>query len=174
MDWVYHLLSNSGMKGRFSGILQMRLPRAVSGRSAFRFNITPMIDVVFLLIIFFLVASYFLRSERSRTVQLPTAVGGQEDPGGALAHLTITVESDGSWSVAGLRQTAAQVEARIADLATGVEVGGRAGQVRIRADRNAAYREVRRLIEVCAAQKLRGIQFAISGQSAGSALPADR
>jgi len=152
----------------------MRLPRAVSGRSAFRFNITPMIDVVFLLIIFFLVASYFLRSERSRTVQLPTAVGGQEDPGGALAHLTITVESDGSWSVAGQRQTAAQVEARIADLASGVEVGGRAGQVRIRADRNAAYREVRRLIEVCAAQKLRGIQFAISGQSAGSALPADR
>ncbi len=152
----------------------MRLPRTVSGRSAFRFNITPMIDVVFLLIIFFLVASYFLRSERSRAVQLPTAVGGQDDPGGALVHLTITVEPDGSWSVAGQQQTTAQVEGRIADLAAGSVAGGRTGQVRIRADRNAAYREVRRLMEICAAQKLRGIQFAVSGQAAASDLPADR
>ena len=162
------------MKGWFSGIQQMRLPRTVSGRSAFRFNITPMIDVVFLLIIFFLVASYFLRSEQSRAVQLPAAVGGQEDPGGTLAHLTITVESDGNWSIAGQPQTAAQVEARIVDLVAGAEAGGRTGQVRIRADRNAAYREVRRLIELCAARKLRGIQIAISGQSVGSSLPSDR
>jgi biopolymer transport protein ExbD len=151
----------------------MRLPRTVSGRSAFRFNITPMIDVVFLLIIFFLVASYFLRNERSRTVRLPIAVGGQQDLGGALAYLTITVEADGTWSVAGQRQTAAQVEARIADLATSTELGARVGQVRIRADRNAAYREVRRLIEACAARNLRGIQFAISGQSPGSPLPVE-
>ena len=75
----------------------MRLPQTVSSRSAFRFNITPMIDVVFLLIIFFLVASYFLRSEQSRAVQLPSAVGGQDDPGGVPTHLTITVEADGSW-----------------------------------------------------------------------------
>ncbi|MEY3174932.1 MAG: hypothetical protein RLZZ436_2846 [Planctomycetota bacterium] len=144
----------------------MRLPQTVSGRSAFRFNITPMIDVVFLLIIFFLVASYFLRSEQSRAVKLPSAAGGQDDPGAALSHLTITVEANGSWSIAGQQLAPAQVEARIQDLAAAVAAGGRTGQVRIRADRSAAYREIRRLIEICATRQLRGIQFAVSGQAA--------
>lgn len=149
----------------------MRLPQTVSSRSAFRFNITPMIDVVFLLIIFFLVASYFLRSEQSRAVQLPSAVGGQADPGGVPTHLTITVEADGRWSIAGQPLAPAQIEARIQDLAAAAAAEGRTGQVRIRADRNAAYREIRQLIEICAAHQLRGIQFAVSGQSAGTDQP---
>ncbi|MCA9048548.1 MAG: biopolymer transporter ExbD, partial [Planctomycetaceae bacterium] len=40
----------------------VRIPSKVS-RSELQFNITPLIDVVFLLIIFFLVASHFARSE---------------------------------------------------------------------------------------------------------------
>ncbi|MFM7058832.1 MAG: ExbD/TolR family protein [Planctomycetota bacterium] len=152
----------------------MRVPQTVSGRSAFRFNITPMIDVVFLLIIFFLVASYFLRSEQSRTIQLPNAAGGQDDPGGALTHLTITVEADGHWSVAGQPLTRPQVEARIQELANAAVASGSTAQLRIRADRAAAYREIRQLIEICAAHQLRGIQFAVSGQTAVSEPPVAR
>ena len=40
----------------------MRIPRSQS-RSGFGFNMTPMIDVVFQLIIFFLVASHLTRTE---------------------------------------------------------------------------------------------------------------
>jgi biopolymer transport protein ExbD len=152
----------------------MRVPQTVSRRSAFRFNITPMIDVVFLLIIFFLVASYFLRSEQSQAVQLPGAVGGQEDPGGALTHLTITVEADGRWSIAGQPLTHAQVETRIQELAAAAAAGERTGHLRIRADRDAAYREIRQLIEICAAHQIRGIQFAVSGQTAVSEPPVAR
>ncbi len=67
----------------------------------FRFNITPMIDVVFLLIIFFLVASYFVRSEQSREVSLPEASKGKPDDFSAQKRLTITVDKDGQLSIAG-------------------------------------------------------------------------
>jgi biopolymer transport protein ExbD len=50
-----------------------------------------MIDVVFLLIIFFLVASYFVRSEQSRAVMLPDAAKGQSDDHMSQNRLTITV-----------------------------------------------------------------------------------
>ena len=143
----------------------MRLPQSVSSRSAFRFNITPMIDVVFLLIIFFLVASYYLRSEQSREVQLPMAAGGRNNPESALPHLTITVESDGRWSIAGQILDPQQAESRIRQLAGSAQNNDRPGEVRIRADRRAAYREVRRLIEICAAQNLRSIQFAVSSET---------
>lgn len=143
----------------------MRLPQSVSSRSAFRFNITPMIDVVFLLIIFFLVASYYLRSEQSRAVQLPAAVGGRNNPESALPHITITVESDGRWSIAGQILEPQQAESRIRQLAAATRDTGRTGEVRIRADRRASYGEVRRLIEICAGQNLRSIQFAVASET---------
>jgi biopolymer transport protein ExbD len=79
----------------------MRLPDTSGQRAPFRFNITPMIDVVFLLIIFFLVASYFVRSEHSREVALPDAQRGNPDDPTSEYRLTITVERDGKLSIAG-------------------------------------------------------------------------
>lgn len=43
------------------------------GRSGELFNFTPMIDVVFNLLIFFMVATRFAEEERSLQVELPTA-----------------------------------------------------------------------------------------------------
>jgi biopolymer transport protein ExbD len=129
-----------------------------------------MIDVVFLLIIFFLVASYYLRSEQSRTVQLPAATGGREDPENPLPHLTITIEADGNWSIAGQTLSPEEAEARIQELAAAAQANQPAGEVRIRADRRVAYREVRRLIELCAAHQLRGIQFAVTSEKSQPSL----
>ena len=139
----------------------MRMPLAARQRSPFRFNITPMIDVVFLLIIFFLVASYFIRSEQSRTVNLPTADGGQRDTEETVPHLTITLESDGQYSVAGQALSEAAILRRIQQL-NQRNAGTTAGaQVRIRADRAARFSEIRRLIELCAEQKISSIRFAV-------------
>ena len=56
----------------------MKLPHA--GRagsstrsSSLRLNLTPLIDVIFNLIIFFLAASHFARSEPTETIELPVA-----------------------------------------------------------------------------------------------------
>ena len=152
----------------------MRLPDTTQ-RTPFRFNITPMIDVVFLLIIFFLVASYFVRSEQSREVSLPEASKGKPDDFSAQKRLTITVEKDGRLSIAGNVVTETEVIDRIRLLSTKTDDVGEQVQpevlpeVRIRSDRDARYGEIRRLIEQCATHGIRSIRFAVA--QSGSAAP---
>ncbi len=54
----------------------MRIP--TPRRSAVAFNMTPMIDIVFQLIIFFLVSSHLAQSQSQFELDLPTASSGQE------------------------------------------------------------------------------------------------
>lgn len=143
----------------------MRLPTSSVYRAPLRFNITPMIDVVFLLIIFFLVASYFVRSEQSRKVDLPDASRGRLDDQSSQHRLTITVEKDGRLSIGGQLLSEAKILKRIQDL-KGLEGAGDAAvagpEVRIRSDRDAKFSEIRRLIEHCAAENIRSIRFAVT------------
>jgi len=146
----------------------MRLPDTFGQRSPFRFNITPMIDVVFLLIIFFLVASYFVRSEQSRPIVLPEAGQGKMDDQVSQNRVTITVEEDGSFSIGGQILPEAEVLSRIQELANlkdTAEGGNGEPEVRIRSDRNAHFSEIRRLIEHCASNGIRAIRFAVTGPS---------
>ncbi|NLE37816.1 MAG: biopolymer transporter ExbD, partial [Pirellulaceae bacterium] len=55
----------------------MRVPNNLS-RGGLGFNMTPMIDVVFLLIIFFLVSSHLARQEVQLELDLPAAVSGRQ------------------------------------------------------------------------------------------------
>ncbi|MCE2794229.1 MAG: ExbD/TolR family protein [Planctomyces sp.] len=141
----------------------MRPPALGRQRSAFRFNITPMIDVVFLLIIFFLVASYFIRSEHARPVSLPQTPGGQPDAADNRPHLTVTIEPDGRYSVGGQLLSQDALVQRIQALAMVPDStdAKATGQVRIRADRTARFAEVRQLIEACADSQITSIRFAV-------------
>ena len=127
-----------------------------------------MIDVVFLLIIFFLVASYFVRSEQSREVALPEAIGGQTDEVVSERRLTITVEADGTLSVAGLPLTSDDVIRRIDGLAASGDATQPDAEIRIRMDRATRFGEVRQLVENCATRNIGRIRFAVV-QSADAA-----
>jgi biopolymer transport protein ExbD len=139
----------------------MRLPDSAASRSRLKFNITPLIDVVFLLIIFFLVASHFVRNEVAEAVDLPLAESARPDAAVAAGRLTITIARDGQLSVSGKPIDPAAVEFRIAELAKTEQAGGEFAEVRIRADRAARYGSVRRIIEVCAKNQINSIQFAV-------------
>jgi len=121
-----------------------------------------MIDVVFLLIIFFLVASYFIRSDQSRKVDLPVASKGQSDDTSSPHRLTITIEPDGHLSVGGVQMSEKQILTRIEDLTQIPPADGKQPEVRIRSDRNAHFGSIRTLIEHCAAHKIRSIRFAVT------------
>lgn len=121
-----------------------------------------MIDVVFLLIIFFLVASYFIRSEQSREVNLPVASKGQTDDISSPHRLTITIEPDGHLSVGGIQMSEKQIFSRIEDLNEAKHADGKQPEVRIRSDRNAQFGSIRTLIEHCAAHDIRSIRFAVT------------
>ena len=60
-------------------------------------NLTPVIDVVFLLLIFFLVATQFNREERELDVELPEVV--QAQPVAMTQGLIINITKDGTFKV---------------------------------------------------------------------------
>ena len=77
----------------------MKVPRA-SDRTSASANMTPMIDVVFLLIIFFLVSSHLAKQEARLPMDLPIAGTHRiDDP--QAKRLTINVVEDGSLQVGG-------------------------------------------------------------------------
>lgn len=59
-------------------------------------NLTPLIDIVFLLLIFFMVSTTFTR-ERELTVELPQAVG--ESSSEAPQYIEIEVSKEGEYAV---------------------------------------------------------------------------
>ncbi|MCR9198623.1 MAG: biopolymer transporter ExbD [Planctomycetaceae bacterium] len=143
----------------------MRRPTIYSQRTPLRFNITPLIDVVFLLIIFFLVASHFVRSEQAQQVSLPVATGGEVDNQQSPNRLTLTVEADGQLFLAGEPIAEDLLFERISQLETSDPAAP--PEVRIRGDRDGEYGQMRRIIEYCASRRIQSIQFAV--RNAGDA-----
>ncbi len=134
----------------------MRLPTSHSGRRGIRFNITPLIDVVFLLIIFFLVASHIVRSQAQEPVELPDAVRVQDEVAPAV-QLTITVSVDGVLSIGGAPIAIEELQQRLEVMAS----EDQAPEVRIRGDRQAAFRYVEPILLKCAGLGIRNVKFAV-------------
>ena len=71
----------------------MRSPTNL-GRGSIGFNMTPMIDVVFLLIIFFLVSSHLAQQETQVTVDLPDASSSDRPEEEDVRRLFINILSE--------------------------------------------------------------------------------
>jgi len=104
----------------------------------------PLIDVVFLLLIFFLVATNFTRKEFDQAVQLPATGGGE--PARAVPDMfVVNLREDGTLVVNG----------RVLD-ENGLREAARswvaAGDVRrasVRGDRRVPYGAVKRVLAIC-------------------------
>jgi len=75
-------------------------------------NLTPMIDIVFLLIIFFMVGTQFAQTEELFAVELPTA-GSVEPVSRGPDALVISVAQDGRISMAGKLLTLTDLETEL-------------------------------------------------------------
>lgn len=134
----------------------MRIPSG-QHRASLRFNITPLIDVVFLLIIFFLVASHVARSATQQPVDLPDATRVADDVQ-SPNQLTVTVALDGALSVGGVAVTRDHLEIQLESLATDKSAPP---EVRIRGDRASAFRHVEPILLKCAALGIQDVKFAV-------------
>jgi biopolymer transport protein ExbD len=134
----------------------LRIPSG-QHRSTLRFNITPLIDVVFLLIIFFLIASHFVRSETAEAVDLPLATESEDEDENPRT-LTVTITPDEVLHVQGRRVTPDQLDQMI--LAGATEHGGRF-EVRIRGDRSLPYRVIEPILIACARGGVTDVKFAV-------------
>ncbi len=119
------------------------------------FQLAPMIDVVFLLLCFFITSQIFAQWETEIDITLPTAETGlvaERLPG----ELIINIRNDG-----GLVVNAQEIsEERLLEMLQRVSDLFPGQPVLIRADRTTAYEEVIRVLDLCRQADIWNISFA--------------
>ena len=134
----------------------MRVPQ-VSQRSAAATNMTPMIDVVFLLIIFFLVSSHLAKRETRMPLDLPSAKS--IDSGIESAdRLTIQIADGGQIQIGAVPTSPERLSSL---LIAHQRDHGAASAVRIRTDKTVPYGVVEPLLREIAGAGIVDIAFAV-------------
>lgn len=128
------------------------------GRALGLLDLTPMIDVVFNLLIFFMVVSQFANEERDLKVQLPD--GSQAMPLTARPReIFINVDQDGRYFVRSRQHTADE----LGKLLTQAALDNPTSQtVVIRADRRAAWDHVATAMRLCNQAGIRDYSAALA------------
>jgi biopolymer transport protein ExbD len=129
--------------------------------SGIGFNMTPMIDVVFLLIIFFLVSSHLAKQESRVPVELPEAVQGQESLDDESPRMVVTVKDTGEILAFGQVVSPQTLSKQIDDFR---HKHDEQVEVRIRGDRRVSYRVVKPILLACAKAGVWKVTFAVYRQ----------
>lgn len=132
------------------------------------FQITPMLDVVFLLLCFFVATSVYSQWESAVDVQLPTAETGST-PDRLPGEIIINVDESGAIRVNERTLSADELLRRCRILAKNFP----GHPVVVRADRRTPYENVMRVIDVCRKADIYAIRFSTGdAESAAPAAPA--
>lgn len=117
-------------------------------------NLMPLVDVVFLLLIFFLAATTFSRDEVELDLRLPEAKTGEA--GKADRQLIINVSSDGSLTMGGRKVT---FEALKQKLVAAVS-RNKDQAVLVRGDKAAQFGIGLQVLDTCRMAKVKKVDFA--------------
>jgi biopolymer transport protein ExbD len=113
-------------------------------------DMTPMIDTVFNLLIFFLVATTFQQAEREVQIALPFASSAAPITA-QLREIVVNVRADGGLVVNG-RELAPEA---LAGIIRDAVAANPQQKVTVRGDRNASYQHVVNALDIC---KQNGVQ----------------
>lgn len=120
--------------------------KAILDEEDFEIPMTSIIDIVFLLLIFFLVATNFIRRETDHKVTLPESEAGVKAQA-APSRLVINIREDGTMIVNGSLKSEAELRAAVREFVT----ANPAKPAVIRADAKVPYRSVMRVFGICRA-----------------------
>lgn len=115
------------------------------GKALEALNLTPLIDVVFLLLIFFLVATQFSQDDQQLPIQLPSAKNALPmtvQP----EELIISIGQDGSYMLAGKKLDLQELEKILAKAVLDNPIQQ---TVILRGDKRAEFQSVVSLIDLC-------------------------
>ena len=128
--------------------------------SVVRFNITPLIDVCFNLIVFFAVASLYVKRETAEQVALPQARKVDANDRALPRRLVVTLRANRHMYIAGEDVTGRDMDQVVTEHC-GLDPNQ--FEVRVRADKSVPYGEVKPLILACARQGISNLKFAVQG-----------
>jgi biopolymer transport protein ExbD len=118
-------------------------------------QLAPMIDILLLLLSFFIVNWQLGRSETELNVSVPTAQEGAE-PDRQRGEIIINVLSDGTVRVEGLEVDLTQLHTKLSAIARQFKNQ----PVRIRGDGKVAYQRIVEVIDTCQKSGIWNISFA--------------
>jgi biopolymer transport protein ExbD len=117
-------------------------------------ELTPLIDVVFLLLIFFMVSTVFVDFPRRMDITLPTSKAASDDE--VVKNLEIEMTKDKKIYIRGRRTSLQQLEASLANLKKPQDV-----KTIIRADEGIEYGFVVKVMGLLQAAKVTDISVAV-------------
>lgn len=121
----------------------MRLPRNSNGEGL-RLNMTSFIDMMFILVVFFVATSRFQEAERDERIRL--AKSASKLPIAARSDtLVINIDRDGRWIVDGRERTAEELE----EIVRACRAERPEAEVVVRADIRGAVAPVAQAFEIC-------------------------
>jgi len=118
-------------------------------------QLAPMIDILLLLLSFFIISYQFTRSETELNVAVPTAQEGA-DPERQRGEIIINILADGSIKVEGISVDLAKLSQKLAPIA----VQFKNQPVRIRGDGDVPYQRIVEVIDTCQKSGIWNISFA--------------
>ena len=125
---------------------------------AIGFQVASMIDIVFLLLIFFIVASQLQDLELEKEVSLPIADAAHSKKSDGMQEILINVLSNGAVKVSGnvlpIEKLAEELR-KVADASEKTEK-----KILIRGDKNAHYGRIMNIMRSCANAGLWNVSFA--------------
>ncbi len=113
-------------------------------------DFVPMVDVLFNLLIFFLLATTIAQVEREMRIALPAA-SSTAPISASLREMIVNVQNDGQIFVSGRRMEANELQTIVADAVK----QNPEQKVTVRGDRKTAYENIVRVLDLC---KANGIQ----------------
>lgn|SRR5690606_6372699 len=118
-------------------------------------QLAPMIDIVFLLLIFFIVTWQFSRSETEMKISVPSSEEGA-DPKRVIGEIIINVRADGEVVVEGQVMSQARLREKLSAIAR----QHKNQPVRLRGDAKTEYQTIVEVIDTCQKAGIWNISFA--------------
>ena len=127
--------------------------------------LTSMLDVIFLLLCFFVTVSVFSQWESEISIKLPSAATAEE-PGRLPGEIIVNLDRDGKVTVNGRQLELDDLGTRLAKVAKFYPDQA----VIIRADKEVRYERLVAVIDTCRAANVWNFSFATSGEADSSPL----
>jgi len=127
-----------------------------------RIQVAPLVDIVFLLVCFFMLTSQLIQRHKDPAVELPVMTSpdaAHEVP----AEVTVNLRPDGALSVGGRRIAVDDLDGILAAHLARAQRRGEALRVVVRADRRQRFARLDEVLDVCRRVRLPQIVFRARG-----------
>ena len=120
------------------------------------FQLAPMVDVMFLLLIFFMVSSIYYQLEKNLEVKVPKAESGS-DVDRANVELIVNIDKTGSYFVNNIKMDIEGVREVLSDI---VQKFNQSQPIIIRCDKDTPHKFFVKVFDICQALQIDDVRIA--------------